>query len=297
VFLFDGLDRTSTSRENQERLLRGLLELAIEFRGYRALRAKIFARPDMLNSTKVRSFPDASKVLASKVTLEWRPVDLYGLLFQYLGNARDTAAANSFRGLVEGSRRNVDSSVDFVWRVPEALREDKDQQEAIFGQIAGPYMGTNHRKGKTYPWIPNHLSDAVEQVSPRSFLKAIRRAAQEPNPHKYALHWNGIHEGVRAASKIRVDEIAEDLPWVHAAMKLLHGLVVPCEAPQILNAWKKGGLLKQDQPSLPSSPDAAMDELVSMGIFKIRTDGRLNIPDVYRVGFGLRRKGGFAPKS
>jgi hypothetical protein len=297
IILFDGLDRTAATRENQEKLLRGLLEFVIEFRGYRTLRAKVFARPDMLKSPKVRAFPDASKVLAASVSLEWRPVDLYGLLFQYLGNARDLGAAAAFRRLVErgpSSSAVVDGA---VWRVPEALREDKERQENIFGQIAGPYMGTNHRKGKTYPWIPNHLSDALDQVSPRSFLAAIHRASVEPSPHKYALHWSGIYEGVRSASKIRVDEIAEDLPWVHAAMKLLHGLVVPCESSQILSAWRKGNLLKQDQPSLPASLDAAMEELISMGIFKVRTDARLNIPDVYRVGFGLRRKGGFAPKN
>ena len=66
-------------------------------RGYRALRAKVFARPDMLDAPKVKDFPDASKVFASGTNLEWRTQDLYGLLFQYLGNASDETAAAAFR--------------------------------------------------------------------------------------------------------------------------------------------------------------------------------------------------------
>ena len=290
IVLFDALDRTADNRKAREQLLSGLLQLVLELRGYRALRAKVFARPDMLEAPEVKNFPDASKVFASGTNLEWRIPDLYGLLFQYLGNASDKAAAAVFRDIAGGA---VDEP---LWLVPKALRNDEDRQQKIFETIAGQYMGKNRRRGKTYTWVPNHLSDAAGKVSPRSFLAAIRKAAEEPTRHEYALDWSGIEEGVRYASRIRVGEIQEDLPWAHEAMKLLEDLAVPCDRSKIMSVWRSGNLLKNRLKGLPEDLDSIMGELNRIGIFKVLPDGRINIPDVYRLGFGLRRKGSFAPR-
>ncbi len=34
------------------------------------------------------------------------------------------------------------------------------------------------------------------------------------------------------------------------------------------------------------------EELVALGVLSIRRDGRFDVPDLYRYGFGIRRKGG-----
>lgn len=293
LVLFDALDRTADSKDDRERLLAGLLQLALELRGFRALLAKVFARPDMLEGALVKSFPDASKVLASSVKLEWRTRDLYGLLYQYLGNADDHGACEYFRRLAarQGSAAGSWSS----WVVPKPLREDEDRQRRVFTAIAGPYMGTNPRRGRTYSWVPNHLADGLDSVSPRSFLAAIGRAAREPTRHDYALHWSGIQEGVRTASRLRVDEIQEDLPWAHEAMRKLEDLLVPCARSTLLRAWQKSDLFQKRLSGLPEDPDDVLMELRRTGILRVLPDGRINIPDVYRLGFGLRRKGGFPP--
>lgn len=167
-----------------------------------------------------------TEVLASEVRLDWRTLDLYGLLFQYLGNGTDEAAALGFRRLAE--RQGESQRTDTSWQVPRALRESEALQKEVFAAIAGPFMGRDRRRGQTCTWVSNHLADALNNVSPRSFLAAIGRAAREPPKPPCALHWSGIQEGVRRASKIRVDEIQEDLPWAHDAMSLLEDLVVPC---------------------------------------------------------------------
>ena len=294
VVLFDALDRTADTRGQQEVLLSGLLQLVLELRSFRALRAKVFARPDMLESATVKSFPDASKVLASAVKLDWRTLDLYGLLFQYLGNGEDETASRVFRHLV--GRHAEQRASGRVWDVPDPLREDPDKQRKVFESIAGPYMGANARRGMTYTWVPNHLADALDAVSPRSFLAAIGKAAQEPSEHHFALHWKGLQEGVRHASGIRVGEIQEDLPWAHQAMELLENLVVPCQRSQLFAAWRKGRLFEKALAHLPGDQEGVLDELKRTGILRLLPDGRINIPDVYRLGFGLRRKGGFAPR-
>lgn len=295
LVLFDALDRTADLRSQREELLSGLLQLVLELRSFRAIRAKVFARPDMLETPHVRAFPDASKVLASSVSLDWTTQDLYGLLFQYLGNAADPDAAAEFRSLVEGGARPK-KPAGGVWRVPEPLREDAKQQQKIFDEVAGPYMGSNARRGRTYTWVPNHLADGRDAVSPRSFLAAVRRAADEPPRHRHALHWSGLHEGVRHASTIRADEIREDVPWAHDAMSLLKDLLVPCTKTALLNAWGQAELLNKGIQGLPPDYKAVLEELQRTGILKVLPDQRINIPDVYRLGFGLRRKGGFAPR-
>ncbi|MCG8554179.1 MAG: hypothetical protein MJD61_02650 [Proteobacteria bacterium] len=292
LVLFDALDRTADDHEQRTALLRGLLELVLEFRPYASLRAKVFVRPDMLSDPQVRTFTDASKVVASAVRLDWRPVDLYALLFRYMGNADKSEAARAFRGLTGHA-----SDIAGEWHVPARLRDDEFEQQRVFTSLAGPYMGTNRRRGKTYTWVPNHLADALQRVSPRSFLAAMRAASTHSAPSTHPLHWKGLQEGVRVASNYRVQEIEEDLPWAHAAMEILSDLVVPCAVSKITSAWRRGQLLEQGLRSAPQSLEEVLRELKEMGIFARLPDGRINIPDVYRVGFRLRRKGGLKPQA
>lgn len=298
LVLFDALDRTADSRPARMQLLRGLLELVLELRAYGSIRAKVFVRPDMLDDPEVKAFPDASKVIASRVTLDWSGVDLYGLLFTYLGNGEDEDAAAYFRRISKLTWTRADDR----YVLPVELRTDSLQQEQVFTQLAGPYMGTDRRRGRTYTWVLNHLADARDKVSPRSFLAAIRRAAEEnevPN-QQHPLHWSGLHEGVRRASGYRVFEISEDLPWAHEAMEMLEGLTVPCPAATLLREWKKGKLIPQlareeNRSATQNDLEEMLNQLADAGVLEKLDDGRINIPDVYRVGFGMRRLGGFRP--
>ncbi|MFO0572845.1 MAG: hypothetical protein U1A78_02510 [Polyangia bacterium] len=298
LVLFDALDRTADLRLTRMQLLRGLLELVLELRAYSSIRAKVFVRPDMLEDPEVKAFPDASKVLASRVPLDWSGVDLYALLFTYLGNGDDDEAAACFRGLSRLTWRRMEGR----YVLPVELRTDWRRQEQVFTQLAGPYMGTDRRRGKTYSWVLNHLADAREKVSPRSFLAAIRRAAEghEVPNQLHPLHWSGLHEGVRKASEYRVTEISEDLDWAHDAMSLLKGLTVPCPASTLLREWKKGKLIpplarEANRPATQNDLEEMLDQLANAGVLEKLGDGRINIPDVYRVGFGMRRLGGFRP--
>ncbi len=96
LILFDALDRLADDWPSIRPLARALLQVALDLRGCRKIRAKLFLRPDMLEDREVLAFPDSSKLLARKAALTWRRVDLYALLFQCLGNAPDSGA--TFRG-------------------------------------------------------------------------------------------------------------------------------------------------------------------------------------------------------
>ena len=134
--------------------------------------------------------------------------------------------------------------------------------------------------------------------------KAAEDTADEHPEHRYALHYDSIKRGVQEASKIRVSEIQEDYPWVHRVLSPLGGKVVPCEFDEIAERWRDEGVLErlteeaeQNEVKLPprhvdQGPDGVRLDLESLGLFLRLSDDRVNIPDVFRVGYGLGRRGG-----
>jgi len=316
LVLFDALDRTSESSTERQRLLASLLSLAFDLRTTRAIRIKIFVRPDMLDEA-VRAFPDASKVLSGRVDLRWARRELYGLLWQRLANSIEHGAAA--RGWVAkhvGSRDLFAtwSRVDEVWQAGHLLRNDETLQD-LFGTITGPWMGTDARRGVPFTWLPNHLVDGLGQVSPRSFLSALRHAALDSQAryphHPWALHYESIKRGVAAASSIRVHEVEEDYPWVKTLLEPMRGLKVPCTREEFGAQWSAHNALtrlehearrerlRDDFFSVPGhldeGPEGVFRDLRDIGVLTFEADGRLNLPDVYRVGYGILRKGGVKP--
>ena len=309
LMLFDALDRCSDDWKEMYRLIRGLLQTAVEMRAYRRLRVKVFLRTDQVNETEIADFPDASKVLSSAVELSWPRRDLFGLLWHLLVNGKYGDQFRRFLGL-----RNLSSTEVEGHRVVYLERgftvNDKYQRKK-FHDIAGPFMGTNRRRGFPYTWIPNHLADAAGRVTPRSFLAALRAAAEktveeQPN-HEYALHHDCIKQGVQEVSRIRVREVREDYPWIDQVMEPLGGMTVPCRFGDISRRWRGENvldslteLMAQKDVKLPpahirdGAPGIRRD-LESLGVFMRLGDGRVNIPDVFRLGYGLGRKGGVRP--
>lgn len=300
LLLFDALEHLHRDRVTADKLVGGILELALQLRlSTRNLRAKVFIRHDMLASAP-SNFRDYSKLTSNAADLTWTEQDLYGLLFQHLGNAA-SVAAERFRQYTRDWKSAEDRFVP-----PRDLIDDADRQSKIFTEIAGPYMGNNHRKGYTYSWLPNHLADGKGQTSPRTFLVALRHAAEQTaggyGGHQYALHWDAIRRGVQHASQVRVDQVREDQPWVAKVFEPLHGSQVPIEQDTVIDEWRSHGLLEELVPGSadeggPTGPAAGtylelVDELIELGMMTRRRDGRLDLPDVYRIAFSLGRKGG-----
>jgi hypothetical protein len=108
---------------------------------------------------------------------------------------------------------------------------------------------------------------------------------------------------VQKASTIRVLEIEEDSPWVGEVMKPLHRLVIPCGFEEIEQRWENENVLGRLSNLAEGVPPRRLSEgyrgivadLREIGVFQLMSDGRVNMPDVYRVGFGLGRKGGVKP--
>jgi hypothetical protein len=301
IILFDSLDDAADTWDDKKNLLRGLFRVLVDLRTYRAIRGKVFIRPDML-TPDIYNFPDASKLISERVDLSWSRADLYALLWQALGNTSDL-----FRDWCKREYGQSWSQTGTIWQPPAELRKVESLQRKVFHGLAGEWMGKDARRGFPYTYFPNHLGDAKAQVSPRSFLASIRKAA-EVTQDKYAttpypLHYEAIKTGLQYASTIRMAELQVEYPWVAAAMELLRDKInLPCNWDEIRQIWDKGNLIQKLQKAqlkperLDEGLEGIREEMGTIAIFEDAKDGvRINVPDVFRIGYGLGRKGGIKP--
>lgn len=301
LILFDALDRTSNMWQRMDDIVRGLLRAVLWLKTYPGLYAKVFLREDQAERT-VFNFPDASKLTSTKAEITWARHDLHGLLWQRLINAPT----------IHGERlRAVCPHISQLgmWRVANEMKIESEVQRKTFERLAGPWMGRDKRRGVPYTWSVSHLADGQGRTSPRSFLAAIRQAAEDSAEryvqHEFALHYESIKHGIQKASEIRVQEMAEDYPWVPKVLAELKGMNVPSEFDAVVARWTSKFL--QGPQSIPSDRlpaqhaargwEGLREDLQRLGLIETKKDGRIDMPDLYRVGFGLGRKGGVKPRN
>lgn len=314
LLLFDSLDRLAGDWARIREILSAALQLGLECRTRRAIRFKFFLRPDMVEEDdELWRFADSSKLLHGKGELTWRPNDLFGLILLHLANSQDVGP--TFRKAIELQERIQWREVDNVFPLPRELTAGEQPLRRIVEALAGPWVGTTAKRGFTFTWIPTHLSDAKGRLSPRSILLAFRNAAQwtaERHPtHNVPLHYEGIQQGVVEASKIRINEVKEDYPWVGPLLEALKGATVPLTVGELTARWTENCIKSsleaaQQKQRLPprrycSDPnrkgdmEALVDDLVELAVIYRTEDSRINMPDIFRVGFGIKRKGGVKP--
>ena len=296
LMVCDSLDRLAQDWSDVRKLCQGLLRLAVDLRGFKTAGVKIFLRRDQFEDAELFDFPDASKLRTGAAELDWEHDDLYGLLFL-------------------GMQAELDQETwerHFAHLTPNAELSGPQSHRRAFEHLAGEFMGSDRRRGRTYTWVPKHLADTSGRASPRSFIVAMERAAQSEGSST-PIDPKGIHEGVRAASRTRVDELHEDHPWLDTALRDMQGLVVPCNPEELTGRWRERGTTEKIRdistservvPTLPLSfgeddagedDQALLDALITLRVVEIRkTTNRINVPEVYRVAAGIGRRGGVA---
>jgi hypothetical protein len=310
LVIFDALDTLAAKWDDIARLMRGLLQASLFLRSSKTIFVKLFLRPDMADDPTLWAVGDSSKLRYDEVTLVWARKDLYGLLIQSLAN--HDATGSSVAQYVR-ERFSVDlSNRSDRFEVPEQLLESEIEQQKFFALIAGNFMGANATKGRTYTWVPNHLANARGYAAPRSFLYALAVAAENSKNAATALDVGGIQEGVRQASKIRMSELREDYRWIDAIFRPLKDMLVPVERSEFLKRWSDQKVvtsvyreMDKDQSGryLPpprvstrlddtSTHAALIETLDHLAIAETTADGRLNMPDLFRLAAGVKRKGG-----
>ena len=310
LLVFDSLDRLAEDWGRIRQILSAALKIGLECRTRRAIRFKFFLRPEMVEQDDaIWRFTDSSKLLHNKSELLWRPNDLFGLIFLHLANSR--SAGQPFRQAIEREAHVRWQLIDDMYPLPRGLTVKEEPLRSIVEAIAGPWVGTTAKRGFTFKWIPTHLSDAKGRLSPRSILLAFKRAAEwtaeRHQNHKFALHYEGTQQGVVKASTNRIAEIKEDYPWVGPLLDALKGTTVPLTLDELNKQWTESCIQSaidaaQTQEKLPPrgysntrSLEALVGDLVELAILYETADQRFNMPDIFRVGFGIKRKGGVRP--
>ncbi len=309
VIVYDALDTMALSWPRRRLLTLALLQVVWAMRAYRAIRIKLFLRPDQLDDDALH-FVELPKLRAGAVRLTWPTTDLYGLLFARLalGETREPfGKLLEFLGYPNPSQNSV---LTRKWSVIQY----EVRQQAIMNRLAGPYMADGrfgYKKGKTYEWPLKHLGDAFHEVTPRSFLSLMIAAAKhDPVPPNRVIAPAGMHHGLRAASRTRLDQLHQEFPWIKGVLKPLAGLLLPLHEEGVFEVWRAAKTLQtamadaEDEgymppvPSTPTKPAHERDlykELERIGVMMRRTDDRIDMPDLFRVAAKLLKKGGTAP--
>ncbi|MTJ50730.1 P-loop ATPase, Sll1717 family [Dolichospermum sp. UHCC 0259] len=290
---YDELDRLVVSYTALASPIRELLALWLDrWRRWDRIRPKIFLRTDLFGE-EFLNFPDASKLQGHQVRLEWKTSWLYQLLVKRLANA--------------GSEMT-----EYLQNIPELIIENKTglgwiatSNEKLFEELIermiGKYMGANAKKGITYRWIPNHLQDAGSRIAPRSFLKLFVLAAKSRIEQHSTVEQNmlllqpsDLQEALMKTSEERIKELAhEEYPWLASLTTSLAELVVPIEKDRFLEAVESTNWSENPEKQPPLiNPEEILKYLLQLGIVESRSDGRINMPEIYMYGFKVKRKGG-----
>lgn len=308
LVVFDALDVLATDWETIRTLTQGLARTALELAGLQSIRIKIFMRRDQYADMSRRAVADFSKLKTAAVSLDWEWVDLYGVLFSRLW--RNQSSLLEFLKILKDANISGTATDD----MPEALKIDSGLQEKCFSLIAGEFMGASKKRGLTYSWLPKHLADAQGETTLRSFLIALKEAAERADGKVItAINANGINEGVKKASETKLEELQEDNPWIKDALDALSGLTVPCDEKDFLEAWKidetVDKIKKRRDASRPTAPlqldlmeaSGAVEEgllkaLEDLAVIERRSENKINVPDIFRTAARMKRKGGISLK-
>ncbi len=298
VFIcYDELDRICPEYKDLFLYIRSLLSFWFTHNPrWQNIKAKIFLRSDLYKAKSLR-FVDSSKMRAYHLELQWDVISLYRLFVKRLANSGNGYA------------------VEYLRKVPSLLSEGRQgslgyfpghSEGALKGMVekmVGRYMGKNPKKGDSYRWIPNHIQDANGEISPRAFLKCFVFAASGILPREdevaklegdRLLLPSSLQGALADVSKDRVDELLlEEYGWLDVLRSELYGQSMLMGHSEFLKCLALENWPEDEKQALPgTSPEELLEALKELGIFWETEDGRINVPEIYLHGFGLKRRGG-----
>ncbi|MFH0133254.1 hypothetical protein ACGLHS_23795 [Variovorax sp. VaC1] len=310
LVVYDALDTVASTWPRRRLLTEALLEVVWAMRAYRHIKVKLFLRPDQIDDDALR-FIELPKLRTGAIRLNWSKSDLYGLLYARLILSNVSTGRLAFTKLLK-ELGIAPAQQNAILARQWSLAHKEAAQSQVMEVLAGAFMGegvNGHKKGKTYDWPVKHLADAFAEVTPRSFLGLVIAAAKYGGvPDDRAITSEGIRHGLRAASKTRVDQLHQEFLWIKGVLAPLAGLLLPQNELEVFKAWKKTRTLAQlsadakNNKYLPpfeienkSSEKDIFLALERIGVMFSRKDGRLDMPDLFRVAAKLLKKGGTAP--
>jgi hypothetical protein len=292
---YDELDTLSRSdAEITLRAVRGLVALwATHARRWRRLRAKMFLRSDLYRRAATAGGADFAKLMANRADISWSDRNLFAMLLRRLVNSGDA--------LRDYCKSKIEIQDDAELGFFPVIQKAQDARP-IVERIVGTYMGAGVKKGLTFRWVLDHIRDGRGHALPRPLVRLFEVAADDQRQSASHPRWPRLLEPRalrRALDKVSEDHVGSALdewPWLAGLKVRLKELrEVPWERREIDRHLSRGfdeSWGDRDvRPPAESGRDL-VDYLVEVGVFRSRADGRIDAPDLFLAGLGLKRKGG-----
>jgi hypothetical protein len=302
--VFVGYDELDTlgapDWETMSASIRGLVAFWSSYaRRWKRIRAKIFIRTDLFRRHATAGGADLAKLAANRAELTWSDKNLYAMLLKRIANADE-----GLRGYCEGARVRFDSDKE-LGVIPLVARAE--QARPFVDRMVGPYMGANLKKGLVFRWLLDHIRDGKGNALPRPLVRLVEESAQrELNLGAAArpprlLTPVSFRVALDVVSQEHVTQATDEWPWLPGLRDRLDGDQVPWERRQLLvrrlsTNWDRNwGTQAMTRPPV-DQPEEFVDYLLEIGVFRERSDDRIDVPDLFLAGLGLKRKGGVRRK-
>lgn len=280
--------------------IRGLVAFWASYaRRWKRIRAKIFIRTDLFRRHATAGGADLAKLAANRAELEWSDKNLYSMLIKRVANASD-----ELRQYCEGARLRFEDD-DELGAVPLVLRAE--HARPLVDRMVGPYMGANLKKGLVFRWLLDHIRDGKGNALPRPLVRLVEEAAQRELNFGAAarpprlLTPVSFRVALDVVSQEHVTQATDEWPWLTGVRSRLAGDQVPWDRRQLLERrlavnWDKSWSGSVETRPPVDDPAQFVDYLLEIGVFRERSDGRIDVPDLFLAGLGLKRKGGVRRK-
>jgi len=302
-YLFIGYDELDILGGSNYQVTSKAIEGLIAFwatytRRWRRIRAKIFLRTDLFEKHARIGGADLAKLAANRAEIQWNEKNLYAMLVKRIANTDQNLLT-----YCENSKIQFDKDMDIQF-VPNM--KNFENNKFLINRLVGKYMGPTPKKGLTENWLLNHTKNGLGQILPRQFVRLIERAAENQLSKGVYPKWPQLLEPIslrKAIDIVSIDHVNQsddEYPWIIGLKTRIKDQNVP---------WPRRSLeifLKKDWQSPWASdakirpptdnPKEFIDYLVDNGIFRQRSEGRIDVPDLYLQGLGLKRKGGVKKK-
>jgi hypothetical protein len=306
-WVFIGYDELDTlggyDFEAMTKAVRGLIAFWSSYsRRWVRIRAKIFLRSDLFRRHSGMGGAELAKLAANRVELSWNNINLFAMLIKRLANKNE-----DLYNYCKGARIPFKKEKHPVFGYIPELNRAEDAQPLI-ERLIGKYMGTNQRKGQSFNWVLDHLRDGKKNVTPRLLVRLFEQSADKERNNPIASPPNLLRPvSMRQAlddisTEHVVQAISSEWPWLDGIKKRIEkNKLVPWarkELQKLLEKnWEESWSDSRSDTDIGIRPPAPgsnelIDYLIDLGIFRERSGERIDVPDIYLSGLGLRRKGG-----
>lgn len=140
-------------------------------------------------------------------------------------------------------------------------------------------------------------------MAPRAFLKCFAFAAEDMLSHEddiskleadQLLLPTRLQGAIARVSGDRVKELTEEeYQWMQNLITRLNKKTMLMGLEEFLSYLTPENWPEEERKNLPGKTNMEiLDVLLTLGVVMKTTDGRINVPEIYLHGFGLKRKGG-----